>query len=89
MDKTSNTIRPRPKRSEKITPDEAAALSQYVASLDTQYDAALDLGVSRVTLTNILLRKSGKPSTVAVIREKIKPFLNTDKTEQPCNQPSL
>jgi hypothetical protein len=75
MNKISNTIRPRPRKSEKLSADERAAFDRYIASFDTQYDAALDFGYSTVTLQNIVLRGSGKPGTVATIREKIKPFL--------------
>lgn len=67
----SMTNRPRPRRSVELLPDEVKAFKKKVDSFPTKYDAALFFGFSQVTLDNILMRKSGKESTITIIREKI------------------
>ena len=66
---TKSTSRPR--RSERLTKDEMKALKEKVASFDTITDAVEYFGFSRVALNNTLIRGTAKPSTVAIIREKI------------------
>lgn len=65
----TNAIRRR--RSERLTDSERELFSSWVASFDTKTDAKEALGVSIVTLDNVLLRGSGRPDTIAKIREHI------------------
>lgn len=66
-----STSRPRPRRSVKLETAELKAFKEKVASFPTKYDAALFFGFSQVTLDNVLMRKTGKESTITAIREKI------------------
>lgn len=61
----------RPRRSEKLTDDLMQAFKEKVDSFDTITDAVEFFGFSRVALSNTLLRGTAKPSTVAIIREKL------------------
>ena len=67
---TTETKRRRPRRSEKLTEADKNALLNKIEELGTKYDAAIFFGFSVVTLDNLLLRGSGKESTVKTIREK-------------------
>lgn len=64
-------INPKSRRSEKMTQQELILFRRYAYSFSTQVDAAHDLGVSRITLQNVLAKGSGKPSTVEMIRSRI------------------
>lgn len=66
------TERPRPRRSLELTSEDMRGLKAKIKELGTKYDAALFFGFSIVTLDNVLLRGSGKESTVMTIREKLK-----------------
>lgn len=61
----------RPRRSERIPDDIMTAFKEKVDSFDTKEDAVEFFGFSRVCLNNTLLRKSAKPSTVGIIRQKL------------------
>jgi len=64
-------VKTRVRRSEKLTTTERKAYEKLVASFDTKVDAAEFLGFSTVTLDAVLLKGSGKPATIAIIRDKI------------------
>ena len=61
----------RPRRSERIPEDVMTAFKAKVESFDTKEDAIEFFGFSRVCLNNTLLRCTAKPSTVAIIRQKL------------------
>lgn len=61
----------RVRRSEKLTAEEKKAYSRKVASFETKIDAADFFGFSKVTLDAVLLKGSGKPYTINLIREKL------------------
>ena len=65
------TIKTRVRRSEKLTPTEKKAYSRAVAAFETKIDAAEFFGFSVVTLDAVLLKGSGKPHTINLIREKL------------------
>lgn len=62
---------PRKRKSEAMTKEEIKAFNKWVNSFPTKLDAVEALGVSRTTLDSLIFRGSGKPETIAVIREKI------------------
>ncbi len=61
----------RVRRSEKLTPEEHRQFKKHANSFDTKRDAAEYYGFSVVTLDAVLLKGSGKPTTVKTIREKL------------------
>jgi len=61
----------RPRQSEKLTSTEMKAFEKMVKSFPTKTDATEFFGFSRVTLRNVLIGGSGKPSTISIIRSKI------------------
>lgn len=61
----------RKRRSEKMSKEEHRAFLKYVSQYPTKIDAAIAVGVSRVTLDAVLLKGSGKPETIQIIREKL------------------
>jgi molybdenum cofactor biosynthesis enzyme MoaA len=65
----------RKKRSEQMTKEECRAFKKYVATFPTKIDAAFALGFSRITLDSVLLKGSGKPETIRLIREKLNDVL--------------
>ncbi len=65
------TTKTRVRRSEKLTSAEKRAYSNKVASFDTKIDAAEFFGFSVVTLDAVLLKGSGKPHTINLIRKKL------------------
>lgn len=67
MTASNNRVR----RSEKLNPEEKKVFSKKVASFDTKRDAAEYFGFSTVTLDAVLLKGSGKPGTIELIRQKI------------------
>ena len=67
MEATKERVR----RSEKLTPTEKQAYDELVETFDTKIDAAEFFGFSVVTLDAVSLKGSGKPGTIAIIREKI------------------
>lgn len=69
MNNTAQSQRVR--RSEKLTPQEHRDFKKHANSFDTRIDASQFYGFSLVTLDAVLLKGSGKPSTVQLIREKL------------------
>jgi DNA-binding XRE family transcriptional regulator len=61
----------RNRRSEQMTKEEHKAFKQYVQRFPTKQDAADILGFTRQTVDSILLKGSGKPESIKVIREKL------------------
>lgn len=61
----------RPRRSEELSEELMQAFKDKVESFKVKEDAVEFFGFSRVCLNNTLLRGSAKPSTVAIIREKL------------------
>jgi hypothetical protein len=61
----------RKRKSEPMTKEEHKAFTKWVRAFPTQLDAADALGVSRITISNLVLRGSGKPETIEKIRVKI------------------
>lgn len=61
----------RKRRSEKLTKSEHDALLKYIQSFPTKFDASLAIGISRPTLNLVIIRGSGRPDTIAVIKEKL------------------
>ncbi len=57
------------KRSEKMSRADHKALKAWVHSQDTNQQAADILGISRTSLDRIYVLGSGKPSTIAKIKE--------------------
>lgn len=68
----NSTISVRVKRSEKMPFELREAFTKKVGSFDTLTDACEFFGFSRVTLNNLLSKGSGKPSTIELIKEKLK-----------------
>jgi hypothetical protein len=68
------TLMDRKRRSESLTKDEVRAFNKYLGTFPTKVDAAFALGVSRTTLHALTFKGSGKPETIAVIREKLAAF---------------
>lgn len=54
-----------------MTKEEHRAFVKYVATFPTKLDAAFAVGVSRLTLDAVLLKGSGRPDTIQMIREKL------------------
>lgn len=65
---------PRKRRSESLTRDEVKVFSKYISTFPTKIDAAFALGVSRITLDSLILKGSGKPETIATVREKLSAY---------------
>lgn len=65
------TLQDRKRRSEHMTKDEHKAFHKFVSQFPTKIDAALAIGVSRVTLDAVMFKGSGKPETIRLIREKL------------------
>lgn len=61
----------RQRRSVKLSSEEYRGFKKTVKSFETKVDAAEFFGFSLVTLDNILLKGSGKPKTIEIIRDKI------------------
>ena len=61
----------RVRRSEKLTAEEKKAYRRIVNAFETKIDAADFFGFSKVTLDAVLLKGSGKPHTINLIREKL------------------
>jgi len=59
------------RRSEQISKDDFRAIQKFVESFLTKEDAAEALGLSRVSLTNLLQRGTAKTKTIQLIREKL------------------
>ncbi len=71
-------IRPRRRRSEKLTKTEFEKFEEWVLAQPTLMDAYLTLGVSEPTLTTVRLKKGqGAPATIAKIRAVIFPNQET------------
>jgi hypothetical protein len=68
---TTTTERPRPRRSVELKPEEMSGLKKMINRLGTKYDTALKLGITTVTLDNILLRGTGSESSIGKIREAL------------------
>ena len=64
----TTTERPRPRRSVELKPEEMTGLNKLIKKLGTKYDTALKLGITTVTLDNILLRGTGSESSIGKIR---------------------
>lgn len=62
-------IAQRQRRSEKLTPEEFKAFKKEVAAFDTKIDAAAAFGFSVVTLDAILLKGTGHPNSIKLIRQ--------------------
>lgn len=73
MNTSTSRNKARVKRSEKLQTAELNAYKKKVYSFDTKIDAAAFFGFSVVTLDAVLLKGSGKPSTIKTIREKLTP----------------
>lgn len=69
----------RRRRSEQMTKEEHKAFTKWVQSFPTQIDAAIALGVTRITIGNLVLKGSGSPETISKIREK---FTGTSNVNQ-------
>jgi DNA-binding XRE family transcriptional regulator len=77
----TNVTRERKRRSEKLTDLERKAFRQWIGTYETQEDAAEAFGFSRTTLVLVDTRGSGKPETVARVRQLIGPILPTLETK--------
>jgi hypothetical protein len=64
-------IMERKRRSEQLTKEEVKAFCKYLSTFPTKFDAALAIGVSRPTLNLVIIRGSGHPETIRLIREKL------------------
>lgn len=62
----------RKRKSEKLTAEEKKQFNKYVDSFDTKLDCAEALHISRVTLDRLQSKGSGRPETIAIIREALK-----------------
>lgn len=58
-----------PKKSQKLTRAEYKAFKKFVSTFDTIQLCANALTVSRLTVYNVLFRRSGKPITISKIRK--------------------
>jgi hypothetical protein len=65
------TMKDRIRRSEPMTKDEHKAFTKWVQSFPTQLDAAAVLGVSRITISNLVFKGTGHPDTIKKVREVI------------------
>lgn len=61
----------RVKRSEEMTREEFVAFLKWVNRFPTKVDCSEALDVTRMTLDNLINKGSGKPETIAKIREQI------------------
>lgn len=61
----------RKRRSESLTPEEVRAFKKYLGTFPTKIDAAFAIGISRPTLNLVIIRGSGHPDTIKLIREKL------------------
>lgn len=63
---------PRKRKSEKLSSEERKQFNKYVESFDVKTDCAEALNISRVTLDRMMFKGSGRPETIAIIREALK-----------------
>ena len=63
---THTTVRA--KRSESLTADEKEALKRYRNGFDSDVACALAIGVDRGVLIGVLLRGSGRPDKIEIVR---------------------
>lgn len=61
----------RKRKSEKMTKDEHRSLIKYVRSFPTVIDAAEKIGIHRNVLDLVMIKGSGSPETIGLIREKL------------------
>ena len=61
----------RNKRSEEMTKEEFISFLKWVNRFPTKVDASEALGVTRITLDNLINKSSGKPETIAKVRNEI------------------
>jgi hypothetical protein len=61
----------RPRKSEKMTKEDFEALKKWVDKQPTKVDAAILLGLSRVSLDRILLAGTAKTETIQKIKSVI------------------
>lgn len=61
----------RKRRSESLTKEEVRAFAKYLGTFPTKFDAAIAIGISRPTLNLVIIRGSGHPDTIRLIREKL------------------
>jgi hypothetical protein len=61
----------RKRRSESLTPEEFRAFKKYLNTFPTKVDASIAIGISRPTLNLVIIRGSGHPDTIKLIREKL------------------
>lgn len=66
-----NTTTIRKKKKEALEPSEFKAFSKWVDGQLTKTDAAEKIGVTYLTLTNVMLKRTGSPETIAKIRAAI------------------
>jgi len=62
-------LKERVKKSEKLTPDVKKAFKAWVIEQGTKTDAAIALGLSRMSLDMVLAKGSCRPSTASKIKE--------------------
>lgn len=71
-DKTLIINRPRPRKSEKLTPKEWELFENWLIKQPTFYDARLAIGISAPTFEAVRYKKGqGRPDTIAKIRAVI------------------
>lgn len=70
--KMETRLKNRVLRSEKMTKEEKKSFDKMVESFDTKRDAAIFFGFSTITLDALLLKGSGKPGTISLVRDKLK-----------------
>lgn len=64
-------IQERKRKSEKLTKEEFQSLKKYVRTFPTIVDAAFAIGIHRNVLDMVLLKGSGSPETIGLVREKL------------------
>lgn len=62
----------RKRRSEALTPEEYSKFKKYVKSFSTKTDCMAALNTTMPTLDRIVLKGTGRPDSIAKIREAIK-----------------
>ena len=67
-----DAMRPRPRKTEKLSRVEFEALQKFIKMQPTKYDAQILIGISAPTMDAVLFKKGqGAPTTIAKIRAAI------------------
>lgn len=69
--KKMDTMTPRRRKSEKLTPEEIKAFKNYRKGFDTDVDCAESIGISREVMIRVGILGSGSPETIEKIRAVI------------------